>query len=230
MKTNCIIIEDDPYSLELLRSYLENFEDFKVTGEANDAIEAIKLIDLTTPDLIFLDINLPDINGIELIKSLLDPPEIIFVSGSSDYAIDGFELNVIDYLLKPVTLERFIKALNKYKCKRIKQLRRTDEKNKSVKIISSSKTYYLNIDDIIYIESMREFVKIHLENEETLIIKYALGKLLEILPKDIFVRVHKSYIVSVDKIKSLSMKQIQIADRFIPIGLTYKNSTLRIIN
>ena len=229
MKTNCIVVDDDPVSLELIKSYLDNFEDFKVTGEANNAIHALKLIDIITPDLIFLDINLPDISGIELIKSLVSPPEVIFVSGSSDYAIEGFELNIIDYLLKPISFERFVKALNKYKCRISEQSRRTNSTVKSIKITTGNKVYYLNVDDIEYIESMREFVKIHLVNKETLIVKYVLRKLEEILPKDIFIRVHKSYIVSVNKIKSLSMKQIEIADRFIPIGLTYKNSTLKTI-
>lgn len=235
MKVNCIIIDDDPSSVELVKDYLERFKEFVVVGTANNAIDALKLIDYSNPELIFLDINLPDISGINLMKSLIHLPEIIFISGSPEYAITAYEYDVVDYLLKPISIERFIKAINKYNSRnnniKVKNVFDHNQDNNShfFKLKVNNKTYNLKLDEIIYIESMREFIKIHYIDGNKLVVKYVLSKLDDSLP-DSFMRIHKSYIVSQDKIKSFTNKYVEVGDNKISIGTVYKNQTIKTLS
>ncbi len=115
MRTNCLIVDDEPLSIKLIRGYIEELDDFLIAGEAKNALEALRIIENERVDLIFLDINMPRISGIDLIKSMQYPPKVIIISAHKEYAIDGFELNVVDFLLKPVSFDRFLKAINKFK-------------------------------------------------------------------------------------------------------------------
>ncbi len=235
MKVNCLIVDDEPSSIKLVKTYLERFDEYVVVGEANDAVEALRLIENNNLDLIFLDIKMPGLSGIELLKSLFNPPKVIIISGHPEYAIDCYELNVIDYLLKPISIERFLKALNKYKSKSNNHNNHKPLNNNYLnhsnflKLKPKSKTYNIRLDNIVYIESMREFIKIHYNDGDTIVLKYVLSKLEEVLPNRNFVRIHKSYIVSIEKIRSFSNKYIEISDKKIPIGSIYKNHALKCI-
>ena len=173
----------------------------------------------------FLDINMPRISGLDLLKSIQNPPGVIIISAHKEYAIDGFELNVIDFLLKPVPFDRFLKAVNKYKSQVLKEIKKPQDYNTPNKIIcikDNKKVYNINLDDILYIESMREYVKFYFKTGH-LLVKYALSRLDEGLPSDLFIRIHKSFIVSIKNIKMFSATHVEVADKRIPIGRNFKS-------
>lgn len=234
MKTNCLIVDDEPLSIKLIRGYIEELDDFSIVGEAKNALEALRILEIEKTDLIFLDINMPRISGLDLIKSMQYPPKVIIISAHKEFAIDGFELNVVDFLLKPVSFDRFLKAVNKFKSKI------TAETNKNIhnesiyvdnvlSLKENKKVYNINMDDIIYVESMREYVKFYTTNGHTLI-KCALSKLDEGLPSDRFIRIHKSYIISIKKVKVFSATFVEIADKKIPIGRNFKSVVMKRLN
>ena len=233
MKINCLIIDDEPSTVELVKNFLDLFKEFKIVGVANNGVQGLNLIEHNKPDLVFMDINLPDISGIYLIKSIIHPTDVIFITGTDQYAITAYEYDVIDYILKPISLERFIKAINKYKSKFITEMlnKRIGINNKVSSIFKlkvNSKTYNLRLSEIFYFESMREFVKVHFINDEKLIVKYVLTKLDNELP-DNFIRIHKSYIIAKDKIKSFTNKYVELGEIKIPIGTIYKNQVLKVL-
>jgi len=236
MAVKCIIVDDEPLAIDLIKDHLNKFTDFKVIAETDNAIDALKIINRDKPDLVFLDIHLPDITGINIMKSLLNPPKIIFISGDPEYAIDAFEYDVVDYILKPFSIDRFIKALNKFRNLYLNesiQNRSSKEitlyDTETLKLEINSKVYNLNLKDITYIESMREYIKIHYDNDSSLVLKYVLTKLEEQLPKKNFIRIHKSFIISISKIKVYSNKHIEIADKKIPIGSFYRKEVLQVL-
>lgn len=233
MKTNCLIVDDEPLSIKLIKGYTEELDDFIVAGEAKNALDALKIIENGKIDLIFLDINMPRISGLDLIRSMQYPPKVIIISAYKEYAIDGFDLNVVDFLLKPVSFERFLKSINKYKSKISADLKRTkihDTKTDSIlSLKDNKKVYNIKMEDIIYIESMREYVKFYTNTGNTLI-KCALSKLEEGLPSDMFIRIHKSFIVSIKKVKVFSATFVEIADKKIPIGRNFKSNVIKKLN
>lgn len=234
MKTRCLLIDDEPLSIKLIKGYVEELDDFIVAGEAKNALDALKIIENDSIDLLFLDINMPRISGLDLIRSMQYPPKVIIISAHKEYAIDGFDLNVVDFLLKPVSFDRFLKAVNKYKSIINKDIIKTkaQESIHTDNILSlkdNKKVYNINMDEIIYIESMREYVKFYTDSGNVLI-KCALSKLDEGLPDDRFIRIHKSFIVAIKKIKIFSATFVEIADKRIPIGRNFKSSAIRKLN
>lgn len=236
MKINCAIVIKETSLINLIKKDLELFNDFKIIGEADHAIEAIKLIETNKIDLLIMDTDLPDLKGIGLLYSLVNPPKTIVFSSEIEYAIDCYELNVVDYLRTPFSTQRFIKALNKFKTVylnekihyRSSKLPYLDN-SETLKLEINSKIYNLKLKEIIYIESMREYIKIHFDNDSSLVLKYVLTKLEEQLPKKDFIRIHKSFIISISKIKVYSNKQVEIADKKIPIGSFYRKEALQVL-
>ncbi|MCD4834422.1 MAG: response regulator transcription factor [Bacteroidales bacterium] len=234
MKTKCLIVDDEPLSIKLIRNHLSNLDDFIIVGEARNAMDALTILEKNQVDLVFLDINMPKISGIELLKSLQKPPQVIIISAHKEYAIDGFELNVIDYLLKPISFDRFLKAINKYKSFKQNTVTKNiqtnyPEVNNILSIKDNKKVYNIKLNDIQFIESMREYVKFHLD-EETIVIKCALSKLEENLPAELFIRIHKSFIIPINKVKVLSATYVEIGKKKIPIGRNYKSFAIKTIS
>jgi len=233
MRTKCLIVDDEPLSLKLIKGYINELEDLIVVGEAKNALEALKIMENEKIDLIFLDINMPRISGLELIKSMQYPPKIILISAHKEYAIDGFELCVVDFLLKPISFDRFLKSVNKYKGKQLLETKREKIKeaptDKILSLKDNKKVYNVNLKDILYIESLREYVKIY-SNNENILVKCALSKLDEGLPTDGFVRIHKSYIIAMNKVKVFSATSVEIGEKTIPIGRNYKSTVTKKLN
>ncbi len=234
MKTKCLLVDDEPLSIKLIKGYVEELDDLLVTGEARNALDAMKIMEHENIDLLFLDINMPRISGLDLIRSMQYPPKVIIISAHKEYAIDGFDLDVVDFLLKPVSFDRFLKAVNKYKSIVNKDIIKTkvQESTHSDNILSlkdNKKVYNINMDEIIYIESMREYVKFYTESGNILI-KCALSKLDEGLPSDRFMRIHKSFIVALKKIKVFSATSVEIKDKKIPIGRNFKSMVIKKLN
>lgn len=225
-KTNCIIIEDDEAAQIILKHYIEQENKLNLISIASNSQEAIKTIEQSKIDLIFLDINLPGKNGFHIIENISYTPQIIFTTANKDFAIKSFNYNVVDYLLKPINEERFFKSINKlFKVN-------NDSKNSTphiqnyilhmlIHLKNGTKNLTLNTSEIKYIESYGNYAKIHLNNEIKLI-KITIKELISLLPSTKFIQPHKSYIVNIDYIKYVSSNEIQVEDIKIPIGICYK--------
>ncbi len=234
MKTKCLIVDDEPLSIKLIKGYIGELHDFLIIGEARNSLDALKIIEEESVDLIFLDINMPRISGLDLIRSMQYPPKVIIISAHKEFAIDGFELNVVDFLLKPVSFDRFLRAINKYKRALNKETVRS-KKNENllndyiISLKDNKKVYNINLKDVLYIESMREYVKFY-NTSGHILIKCALSKLDEALPSEQFIRVHKSFIVAIKKVRIFSATAVEIGDKKIPIGRSFKNAVIKELN
>jgi len=241
MKIKCLVIDDERLARVYLKNYIQKVPELELLGEYNNAFKSIEDIKRGDVDLIFLDIQMPDINGIDFVKTLKNPPYIIFTTAYQDYAIEGFNLNVVDYLLKPFPFERFYSAVNK-----VIDLKKSFEINSvpndaSQAIINNSfsnsyltiradrKYYKINFDDIIYIEGQKAYVTFHttLKNITALA---SLRNLEESLPKNKFIRIHKSFIVSIKNINAMEGNLLEVGKINLPIGSTYKNDVCKIFN
>jgi DNA-binding LytR/AlgR family response regulator len=232
-KYNCIIVEDEPLAAEILEDYIRQIAFLELKGICRNAISAMEILQKSRIDLIFLDIHLPKIKGVDFVKTLKNPPQIIITSAYQEYALQGYELNVIDYLLKPIEFNRFLMAVNK-----IKTQNEGIRVNESSHVIAgdagekphlffnvSKKKVKIYIDDILYIESLKEYIRI-VANGKSILTKFQLNQVEELLTKGKFIRVHRSFIVSKARIESFSATEIEIAGKEIPIGRSYKEYVL----
>jgi DNA-binding LytR/AlgR family response regulator len=207
--TRCLIIDDEPLGIKLIKTHLDKFETFEVAGECNSALKAVEYLKSEKIDLIFLDINMPEITGINFLKTLTDPPYVIITTAYREYAIEGYDLDVVDFLLKPISFDRFLKAINRY-CNRTRtsplkegnSSSKTDEK-KFVFIQDGKNTYKLLYDDIIYFEGYGEYVKVITLNKNYLV-RDSLAEFEHKLSSDFFLRIHKSYLINMQKILGFS--------------------------
>jgi len=229
MKIRTIIVDDEPLATEVLEKYLLQFTQMELVGKCADAIQAFQLLQQKPVDLMFLDIKMPGIKGTDLLRSLKNPPKVIFTTAYSEYALEGFELNAVDYLLKPISFERFLRAVDK-----IYEL----TENRSRPLITHEapvgdhetfiylkverKTVKVNVADILWIESLRDYVKVVIKDHEY-ITRQKISMLEAMLPENRFIRIHRSFIVSLAKIDSFYSYSIQIAGHELPIGRNYKH-------
>lgn len=222
MSLTCVAIDDEPLALELVRSYVERMPEVQLLGTFEDAISGIEFLTRKHPDLIFLDINMPDISGIELAKALKDKPMIIFTTAHKQFAFDGFELEAVDYLLKPLDFERFSKAV--YKAIDLKGYRTntySTQEDPVIYVHSEYRMIKIVLKNIEYIESMEDYIKIHLKDDKPVLTLMSLKKVLELLPDQQFKRIHRSYIIPVSRIRSVQNKKVQLSHTVLPIGDSY---------
>ncbi len=230
----CIAVDDEPKALDVLALFIAKMPFLKLLGTFRDPLEAINHITDKKPDLIFLDINMPEITGLQLLRSLPDPPLVILTTAYSEHALEGYELNVVDYLLKPFEFERFVKAVMKAnELITLKAGVRKKEKisdsgfNQVVNIKNGTKTYRIHINSIEYIEGLGNYVTFFLSDKK--IVSYlSIQDVLKMLPPDQFCRIHKSYVVSLNHIDIIEKHQVIINKKAIPIGLTYREHFSRI--
>ncbi len=224
MPIKCLILEDEPLAQNVLRNYIQQFSGLELIGIYGDPVEAQAFIHRAKPDIIFLDINLPKISGINFLKALSNPPLIIFTTAYQDFALEGFELNAVDYLLKPFSLERFIKAVNKA-MQRLepREETKTDEEALFVKV--DKKLYRVATEEILYLEALDDYVKVATSTKEFLT-NNTLKNLQDELPPSRFMRVHKSYLVCIGKIDYIEGNYIRMGSKEIPIGAVYKEQFL----
>ncbi len=236
MKIKAILVDDEPLALEVLESHIAKIDNIEVAAKCNNGIEAFERLRKERFDLMFLDIQMPELSGIELLKTLTDPPKVIFTTAHRKYAIEGYELDVVDYLLKPISFGRFMKSIEKYY-----KLRSNEKNTVSMSAESSvaeepfvyvkddKKLFKVFLKDIIFIESMKDYLKIHTENGNY-VTKETISHFEEILPEDRFLRIHRSYIVSVDRITAITTSSIEIGKKELTIGRSYKQSVTRSLN
>lgn len=224
MQLKCIAIDDEPLALELLKEYISRFPQLKLVHTFDDAISAVELLRNTRVDLLFIDINMPDITGIDLVRSLQEKPLIIFTTAHKQFAIEGFELDAVDYLLKPINIDRFTRAVHKaidyYKYKNTP----AQEDNDCLFVHSEYKLVKIQLSEIEYIESLEDYIKIHIAGAKPVLTLMSMKKVLEKLPADKFQRIHRSYIVSVAKVKSIQNRKVQLSGSVeLPISDSYVN-------
>lgn len=224
---NCLAIDDEPLALTQLTGYISRIPYLKLVASCRDAFEAIKWLSTEKVDLLFIDINMPGLNGLEFVRSLTDPPLIVFTTAYSEYAIDGFKVEAVDYLLKPFGLQELLLATEKAR----KRLEYTAAEEESLFIKSDYRVTRVRLADIKYIESMSEYVRIYIEGEtKPLMPLLGMKRLEEILPDSMFMRVHRSYIVNLKKVTEITRLRIVFGETYIPIGDIYKDKFLDYVN
>jgi len=222
----CIIIEDEPLAQNILKKYITDHPSLELVAICDDALQGQTIITQQNIQLLFLDINLPKLSGINFIKTLIHPPLVIFTTAYPEFAVEGFELNVVDYLLKPFSFERFLKAVNKV----IEKLN-TPVQNNTVGstpfifLKADKKTHKIDLETIHYIETIGDYMKV-ITDAGQLLVNETMKKMQEELPASLFIRVHKSFIISRSKIRFIEGNYVQVADKSIPIGATYRNELL----
>lgn len=229
----CLIIDDEPLALELLEDFVSKIPTLKLVASCSDAVTAISILQNNTINLIFLDIEMPDFTGIEFIKSLNIKPLFIFTTAYSHYAVEGFNLNAVDYLIKPIPFHRFLKAVN-----RAEEIYLLKEKNNtsSIKNINTPNFIFvksdyenikLNFDDIKYFEGLKDYIKIFTISHKPILTLSNFKNIEKKLPENLFIRVHRSYIVSLKYINSVQRNRIIIDGIRIPIGQNYKDEFIK---
>ena len=235
MTINCAIVDDEPLAVELLASYVAKIPFMNLAGKYSNATDALKGVTENPVDLFFLDIQMPELNGLELSRMLPDSTRIVFTTAFEQYALDGYRINALDYLLKPITFSTFLEACNKalqwYSLTRQETATPAAEEVKSIFVKSEYKLLQINLDDIRYIEGLKDYVKIYTEQSARPILSLMNMKAMEqMLPASRFIRVHRSFIVSKEKIREIDRNRIVFGDVYIPIGDSYKAAFQDFIN
>ena len=230
MKINCIAIDNEPLALDKMRQYIDKVDCLNLLQTLDSGVDALNFLKNNSVDLMFLDIQMEDLTGIQLLEAITVKPKVIITTAYDSYALKGYELDVSDYLLKPISLNRFIKAVDKIYNKlnsngnnvRI-QYPDTEQikKDDFIFVKTEYRIQKVNFKDILYIEGMKDYLQIHTEDKKIMTLQN-FNTLLDHLPTDDFIRVHKSYVISVNKIKSVERKNISIGDVKIPIGETFR--------
>jgi two-component system, LytTR family, response regulator len=222
MQYNCIIVDDEPLAIEVIKTHADNMGIFKIMGECSNAIEAFQILTSAKIDLMFLDIQMPGIKGTDFLKNLVNPPKVILTTAYRDYAYEGYELNVVDYLLKPIPYDRFIRAVDKFL--QIESRKAGDKANeKFIYLNINKKVHKILIDEILYVESIKDYLSIHTLSGD-LVAKHTISAFELLLPENEFVRIHRSFIVSIGKIKRFNAQSIEIGKKELPIGPNYQAS------
>lgn len=220
----CISIDDEPLALKQINSYIAKVPYLELKDSFSSAIKALDYLNTNEIDLMFVDINMPDLSGMEFVKSLSHPPKVIFTTAYREYAVEGFEVDAADYLVKPIAFSAFLKSVDKTKERFF-----TEKKENSVKaddqflfVKSEYKIVRIDLNDITYIEGMRDYVRIHLESQKPIMALLSMSKITTQLPADVFMRVHRSYIVNLNKITTIERMRIVFDKVYIPVSDQYK--------
>src|SRR6186997_1565409 len=236
-KIKCLVIDDEQPAREILQKHIEGVESLELAGSCNNAVEALSFLQSNPVDLLFLDIQMPHILGTSFIRTLKNPPKIIFTTAYRKYAVEGFELDAVDFLLKPIGFDRFLKAVNKILQTNLQSNLSEPDKTENNKEQAQPFLYFRSdrkmvkvlFNDILYIEGLRDYIKIF-TTTKTIVTKHLLASLQEMLPADSFLRIHRSYIVSINKIDSYRSDMIEIAKKELPIGRLYKHDVNKLLN
>jgi DNA-binding LytR/AlgR family response regulator len=235
MKLRCLLIDDEPPALKVLESYMSQINGLEIVGQCRNAIEALDVLHQLPVDVIFLDIKMPKLLGTDFLRNLSQPPRVIFVSAYREYAIESYELDAVDYLVKPVSFERFVKAVAK-----LKRLTRPDRDVQALDYKRNPQAFaYLKvgkhmqkvfINEILYIESWKDYVKLFLTGDKAILVKQSISSMENLLSEHRFVRVHRSYIVSIDKVSGYNGLFLQVNKKDVPIGRLYKQAVMEKLN
>jgi DNA-binding LytR/AlgR family response regulator len=230
-----IIVDDEPLALDILETFIAKMPDLELVTRCNNALEANEALKQHSIDIMFLDIQMPQLTGIDFVKTLANPPMVIFTTAYSEYAVEGFELNAVDYLLKPIAFERFAKSVNKAVEKMKSQSAEIsiNEEDGFFFVKADKKFVKVNFDEILYIEGLKDYVIIRQANSRVITLQ-TMKSLETKLPSTVFRRIHRSYILNINKIKAVVGNMVEIIEKgqpkHIPIGKNYRESLLELIN
>jgi two-component system, LytTR family, response regulator len=226
MKIKCLVVDDEPLAIRLIEKHIEKIDALEVVATCNNAMKAFEILNNQTIDLLFIDIKMPNITGIEFLKNLKNPPKTILTTAYRDFAIDGFELGVVDYLLKPITFERFFKAVDKFLNENSKSDVKIKEsfKDDFILVKSGIKNHKINTNDILYIESVKDYIKIVLTDNKSITSKYKISDIEVELNQKKFIRIHRSFIINSSRITAFTNNDIEVNGVEIPIGASYKDN------
>lgn len=231
MKLRCLLIDDEPPALKVLQSHISQINGLEVVGTCSNAVEAIDVLHHKSVDVLFLDIKMPKIIGTEFLRNLSHPPKVIFVTAYREYAVEGFELDAVDYLVKPVSFERFLKAIDRLK-RNPSQHTPVEENiyqtnpDAFVYLKADKSMHKVFINNILYIESWKDYVKVFFISGKHLLVKQPISSIENLLSEHKFIRVHRSYIVSLNKISSYNQLSVQLDSNEIPIGRLFKQTVM----
>lgn len=235
-RINCLIIDDEPLARSLIKAYLIKRADFNILGECLTASEAYELLVKYDVHVIFLDIQMTEISGIDFLKTLKHPPKIIFTTAYSNFAVEAFNLNAVDYLIKPITEDRFEQALDKLKS----SLGNNSivSKNTAVNTIIIDYIFFridgklvkVQFDDILYLEALKDFTKVYLKNDKTILVGDHLKAVESHMPNELFMRIHRSFLVSLKAITGLFGNTLEIGNKQLPVGGNYKDQLFAVLN
>lgn len=234
MTSKCIIIDDEPLAIELIENHIDQLDYMEVVGTFKNAMNALAFIRNNRVDLIFLDIQMPMLSGIDFLKTVNIDPKVIFTTAYREYALESFELNVIDYLVKPITFDRFFKAVNKYLTLYSPQPPQKTEGSPNspdkdfIYVKTNKKNTKIYFREILYVESIKDYIKIHTQ-AHTLIVKEKISEFENLLPEQLFLRVHRSYLVNLEKITAFTNYDIEVNAIEIPIGGIYKQHVFNVL-
>lgn len=227
---HCIIVDDEPIAREILESHLKKIDSIHIEASCKNALEAFQIINSKKVDLVFLDINMPNISGLSFAKSINRNIKVIFTTAYREYAVDGFDLQAVDYLLKPISFERLFQAVNKYFDENLSSIQEKateteEEQSDFIFVRADRKMIKVNFSDILYIESLSDYVKIHLD-DKIVVTRETITSIEGKLPQKDFIRTHRAYIVSLPKLDSFTNEYVEIGKRMVPVSRTYKNAVL----
>ena len=237
-KINCLAVDDEPPALQVIEKYITSVSSLLLIATCGNAVDALEVLQNNQIDLLFLDIQMPFILGTDFIRTLTNPPKVIFTTAFRKYAVEGFNLDAVDYLLKPVSFERFLKAVNKVMQLNIQLTERSTAADIPQKNYSADGFIYLRADrknikvmlnDILFIESLKDYIKV-VTKEKTYITKNSISTIEESLPGDLFLRIHRSFIVSVKEIEAFTPEMIQIGKNEIPVSRSYRHVVEKLLN
>lgn len=228
-KTRCLLVDDEPLAIALMQKHIGQLDFMEVVATCPNALKALEILKKTEVDLMFLDISMPAINGIDFLKMLRNPPKVIITTAYREYALDGYDLDIVDYLLKPITFDRFFKSIERY-------LRNTDQQTQpssqvttetgSIFLKSGYRNVKINIDDILYMESIKDYVKVYTVNGPVTT-KYKISNMEGDLSVKSFLRIHRSFIINLKHITAFTASDVEIGKTELPIGESYKEHVIR---
>ena len=230
----CLLVDDEYLALELLATYISKLPNLQVIGKCTNALQALEKLQTEQVDLLLLDIQMPDLTGLELLKTMKNPPMVVLTTAYSEYALEGYELNVLDYLLKPIAFERFVKAINKASEQYVLKQQPSNPSSPTTSpiLITPAKEYMMvkadykqlkiSFKDILYIEGLKEYVSIYTSDSKRVITHSTMKNMMSRLPDGQFMRIHKSYIIALDKVTALVGNMVEIGEQQIPIGRSYR--------
>lgn len=234
MKIKCLAIDDEPLALLQLRTMIEKTPYLELVGACEDAFEAIRILHEEEVDAIFVDINMPDLNGLDFVRSLTDKPIIVFTTAYREYAVEGFEVNAVDYILKPFGVPEFQKSAAKVKRQyELEQMALREQmlNDDNLFIKADYRTVRVSLSQIVYVESMSEYLRLHLDGGEKLVFLMSIKRLSEMLPRNQFMRIHRSHIININKVQEMSRMGIRMSDgTVLSVGDLYKEDVQRYIN
>jgi len=225
-----MIVDDEPVAIRIIRQHLEKLNNYEIVATGSNAMDAFVYLGQNEVDLLLLDIEMPELNGLEMYRSLKNPPKLILVTAHRDYAVEGFEVNAIDYLMKPVSFSRLLKALQRFEYQHIDWGNTSDSPPQNHLFVTVDRIKRkIDLTDIVYIESLKDYVRIQTSSEK-IITRETMTEMEQQLPSGMFLRIHRSFIINTDKIKTVSYDEISVGNETLPVGRTYRNDVMRKLN